>query len=118
VTEPTPTPTPPEVSRWTGMGEALVRFALQTLAAIVFVGLIGALVALGTGHDIAGGMAGAYYLVGAGLFLVGMFPTGGFSMIRGTITRRKPTGARQEAHFLMGIVLIVVGVLFDLARPF
>ena len=39
-------------------------------------------------------------------------------MIRGTITRRKPTGARQEAHFLMGIVLIVVGVLFDLARPF
>jgi hypothetical protein len=63
-------------------------------------------------------MAGAYYLVGAGLFLIGMFPTGGFSMIRGTITRRKPTGARQEAQFLMGLALIAVGVLFDLTRPF
>lgn len=111
-------PTPPEVGRWTGMGEALGRFALQTLIAIVVVGVIGALVALGTGHEIAGGMAGAYYIVGAGLFLVGMFPSGGFSMIRGTITRRKPTGARQEAHFVMGLALIAVGVLLDVTRPF
>jgi hypothetical protein len=111
-------PTPPEVGRWTGMGEALGRFAIQTLVAIGVVGALGALVALGTGHDIAGGMAGAYYIVGAGLFLVGMFPTGGFSMIRGTITRRKPTGSRQEAHFLMGVILIAVGVLFDVTRPF
>ena len=100
------------------MGEALGRFALQTLAAVVAVGALGALVAFATGHDIAGGMAGAYYLIGAALFLIGMFPTGGFSMIRGTITRRKPTGARQEAHFLMGVVLIAVGVLFDLTHPF
>ena len=100
------------------MGEALGRFALQTLAAVVAVGLLGALVALARGHDVAGGMAGAYYLIGAVLFLIGMFPTGGFSMIRGTITRRKPTGARQEAHFLMGLVLIAVGVVFDLTRPF
>jgi hypothetical protein len=109
---------PPEVGRWTGMGEALGHFTLQTLVAAVVVGALGAIVALATGHDIAGGMAGAYYIVGAGLFLVGMFPTGGFSMIRGTITRRKPTGARQEAHFVMGLVLIAVGVLFDLTRPF
>jgi hypothetical protein len=100
------------------MGEALGRFGLQTLAAAVVVGAIGAIVALATGHDVAGGMAGAYYIVGAGLFLIGMFPTGGFSMIRGTITRRKPTGARQEAHFLMGLLLVAVGVLFDLTRPF
>jgi hypothetical protein len=100
------------------MGEALGRFALMTLLAIVVVGVIGALVAVATGHDIAGGMAGAYYLIGAGLFLVGMFPTGGFSLIRGTITRRRPTGARQEAPFLMGLILIAVGVLFDLTRPF
>jgi len=113
-----PTPTPPEVGRWTGMGEALGRFALQTLGAIVVVGVLGALVALGTGHDISAGIAGAYYLVGAALFLIGMFPTGGFSMIRGTITRRKPTGSRQEAPFLIGLVLIAVGVLFDLTRPF
>ena len=111
-------PTPPEVGRWTGMGEALARFALQTLAITVGVCAIGALVAVASGHDIAGGIAGACYLVGAALFLVGMFPTGGFSMIRGTITRRKPTGSRQEAYFLVGLVLIGVGVLFDLTRPF
>jgi hypothetical protein len=116
VTEPTQTP--PEVGRWTGMGEALGRFALQTLAVVVVVGVLGALVAWRTGHDIAGGMAGAYYLVGAALFLIGMFPSGGFSMIRGTITRRKPTGSRGEAYFLMGLVLIGIGVLFDLTRPF
>ena len=111
-------PTPPEVGRWTGMGEALVRFALFTIAIAVAVGAIGAVVAVATGHDAAGGMAGAYYIVGAGLFLVGMFPTGGFSMIRGTITPRKPTGSRQEAPFLMGILLIAIGIVFDLTRPF
>ena len=100
------------------MGEALGRFALQTLAVVLAVGALGAIVALATGHDAAGGIAGADYLVGAGLFLIGMFPTGGFSMIRGTITRRKPTGSRQEAPFLIGLVLIGVGVLFDLTRPF
>ena len=100
------------------MGEALGRFALQTLAVAVGVGAIGALVAVATGHDIAGGIAGACYLVGTALFLIGMFPTGGFSMIRGTITRRKPTGARQEGYFLMGLIVIVVGVLFDVTRPF
>jgi hypothetical protein len=111
-------PTPPQVGRWTGMGEALGRFVLQTLAAVVVVCAIGALVAVATGHDISGGIAGACYLVGAALFLIGMFPTGGFSMIRGTLTRRKPTGSRQEVYFLIGLVLIGVGVLFDLTRPF
>jgi hypothetical protein len=111
-------PTPPEVGRWTGMGEALGRFALQTLAVAVVVCGIGALISVATGHDIAGGIAGACYLVGALLFLVGLFPTGGFSVIRGTITRRKPTGARQEAYFLIGLILVVVGVVFDLTRPF
>jgi hypothetical protein len=113
-----PTPTPPEVSRWTGLGEALLRFAAGTLAAVVVVGALGALVASATGHDVAGGMAGAYYVVGSLLFLIGMFPTGGFSTIRGTITRRKPLGSRQEPLFLAGIVLIAVGVLIDLTRPF
>jgi len=111
-------PTPPEVGRWTGMGEALGRFALQTLAAIIVVCAVGALVSAATGHDISGGIAGACYLCGAALFLIGMFPSGGFSMIRGTITRRRPTGARQEAYFLVGLILIGVGVLFDLTRPF
>ena len=47
-----------------------------------------------------------------------MFPTGGYSMIRGTITRRRPIGARQEPVFLLGIVLVALGVVFDLTRPF
>jgi hypothetical protein len=100
------------------MGEALARFARNTLAAAAAVGVLGALVALATGHDAAGGIAGAYYLVGAGLFVVGMFPTGGFSMIRGTITKRKPTGSRQEPMFLIGLILVGLGVVFDLTRPF
>ena len=111
-------PIPPEVGRWTGMGEALGRFVIATAATAVGVGLLGAIVALATGHDAAAGIAGAFYLVGAALFLLGMFPTGGFSMIRGTLTRRKPTGARQEPIFLIGLVLFGLGVVFDLTRPF
>ena len=111
-------PTPPPVGRWTGMGEALGRLALASVAAAIGVGAIGAIVALVTGHDAAGGMAVAYYLIGTALFLVGTFPSGGFSMIRGTITRRRPTGARQEPVFLIGLALIALGVLLDLTRPF
>jgi len=111
-------PTPPEVGRWTGMGEALGRFALGTAAAAAVVGALGAIVGRATGHSVSGGMAGAYYIVGCALFLVGMFPSGGFSMIRGTLTRRRPTGARQEPIFLIGLVLIGLGVLADLTRPF
>ena len=115
MTEPTP---PQEVGRWTGMGEALGRFALGTLAATAAVGALGAIVGWATGHSVAGGMAGAYYVIGCLLFLVGMFPSGGYSMIRGTITRRRPTGARQEPIFIVGLVLIGVGVVVDLTRPF
>jgi hypothetical protein len=50
--------------------------------------------------------------------VIGLFPTGGYSMIRGTITRRKPTGPRQEPFFLIGIVLIALGVVVDVTRPF
>jgi hypothetical protein len=111
-------PTPPEVGRWTGMGEALGRLAMGAAAAAVAVGVIGAVVAAATGHGVSGGIAGAYYIVGCALFLVGMFPSGGFSMIRGTITRRRPTGARQEPVFLVGLVLIALGVVVDVTRPF
>jgi hypothetical protein len=100
------------------MGEALGRLALAAAGTAIAVGALGAIVAWATGHDIAGGMAGAYYIVGCALFLVGMFPTGGFSMIRGTITRRKPTGSRQEPVFLIGLILIAVGVVVDVTRPF
>jgi hypothetical protein len=108
-------PTPPEVGRWVGMGEALGRFALTCVATAVVIGAVGALVAWAVGgRDVAVGIAGAYYIVGCGLFIVGMFPTGGFSMFRGTITRRRPTGPRQEPFFLIGLFLIALGVIVDL----
>ena len=100
------------------MGEALARLAVACAATAVGVGALGAIVAAATGHEVASGMAGAYYLIGTLLFLIGMFPTGGFSMIRGTITRRKPTGSRQEPVFIIGLVLIVIGVIVDVTRPF
>jgi hypothetical protein len=111
-------PTPPEVGRWVGMGEALGRLALAATATAVGVGAIGAIVAAATGHGVAGGIAAAYYLVGCILFLVGMFPTGGFSMIRGTMTQRKPMGSRQEPTLLIGLVLIGLGIVIDVTRPF
>jgi hypothetical protein len=100
------------------LGEALGRFALGTLGAAVVVGALGAVVSKASGHSVAGGMAGAYYVIGCLLFLIGMFPSGGYSMIRGTITRRRPTGARQEPIFIVGLVLIALGVVVDLTRPF
>lgn len=105
---------PPEVGRWVGMGEALVRLALATAGAAVGIGALGALVAWLGDRSVSGGIAAAYYIVGCFLFIVGMFPTGGFSMIRGTITRRRPTGPRQEPFFIVGLVLIGLGVLVDL----
>jgi hypothetical protein len=100
------------------MGEALARIALASVGAAVGVSALGAIVAAASGREISGGMAGALYLVGTALFLIGLFPTGGFSVIRGTITRRKPTGSRQEPFFLIGLVLIAVGVVVDITRPF
>ena len=111
-------PAPPPVGRWSGMGEALGRLAVACAASAVGGGALGAIIAAAAGREVSGGMAGAYYLVGTVLFLIGMFPTGGFSMIRGTITRRKPTGSRQEPVFLIGLVLIVIGVIVDVTRPF
>jgi hypothetical protein len=96
------------------MGEALGRFALATAATAAAVGALGALIAWATGHGIAAGVTGAYYVIGSLLFLVGTFPTGGFSFIRGTNTRRKPVGARQEPVFAIGIVLVAIGVAVDL----
>ena len=100
------------------MGEVIKRVVLGTVAASVAVGALGAIVAWATGHGISSGMAAAYYLIGCLLFLIGMFPSGGFSMVRGTMTRRRPTGSRQEPIFLLGLVLIGLGVVADLLHPF
>jgi hypothetical protein len=112
------TPQPPEVGRWVGMGEAIKRMLIGTIAAAVGLGGLAAVIAWATGHGVSGTIAAVYYIVGSILFLVGMFPTGGYSMIRGTLTRRRPIGARQEPVFLLGLVLIGLGVIADLTRPF
>jgi hypothetical protein len=114
VTQVPPIP-PAPTSRWTGVGEALKRMALGAVAAAVALGLLGAAIGWASSRvTIATGIAATYYVVGSILFLLGMFPTGGFSMIRGTMSRRRPTGSRQEPVFLLGIVLIVLGIIVDL----
>jgi hypothetical protein len=109
---------PVPVSRWTGLGEVIRRTVTATIAAAVAVGALGGIVGWATGRGVWSIMAAAYYMIGCLLFLIGMFPSGGFSMVRGTLTRRRPTGARQEPIFLLGLVLIALGVLVDVTRPF
>jgi len=58
---------------------------MRRVAAAVGIGGVAAVIGWATGHSVSGTMAAAYYLIGSALFLVGMFPTGGYSMIRGTI---------------------------------
>ena len=111
--QPAARPDESAVSRWSGWGEVLRRMLLSSVAAAVGVGFLGALVGWAADRGISSTVAAAYYIVGCILFLVGMFPTGGFSIVRGTLTRRRPTGSRQDPVFLLGVVLIGLGILAD-----
>ena len=91
----------------------MLRFALACIGLAVGLGLVAALIALATDRGISATIAVAYYIVGCLLFLIGTFPTGGFSLMRGTMTKRKPTGIRDEPFFLFGLVLLVLGVIAD-----
>jgi hypothetical protein len=109
-------PEPVAQSRFAGLGQAL-KFALLIAAAVAAgVGLLGALIAWAAGRHLSSTMALAYYFVGCILFMVGMFPTGGFSMIRGTITRRKPTGSGPKPLLFLGLLLIGLGAIADFSR--
>jgi len=81
--------------------------------------LVGALVAWIRGRGTDTSIALAYYFVGGIVFLVGSFPTGGFSLTRGR-TRRRPTGGGTFAgpSMLLGTLLIGVGVIVDFTHPF
>jgi hypothetical protein len=103
----------PAIGRWSGWSEVLKRMLVGSVGAGIGVGLLGALIGWAADRDVSSAVAGAYYIVGCILFLVGMFPSGGFSMLRGNMTRRRPIGARQDPVFLLGIVLIALGVLVD-----
>ena len=105
---------PAAVSRWTGLGPALVRFGLACAGLAVGLGVIATVIALATDHRVSATIAVVYYVVGTLLFLIGTFPTGGFSLLRGTMTRRRPTGFRGEPIFLFGIVLFALGVIADI----
>jgi hypothetical protein len=89
------------------------RFVLITGAGAVAVAFIGLLIAWASAHDVVSSVASAYYIFGCLVFLVGMFPSGGFSLFRGTITQRKPIGARREPTLLIGVALIAIGLAID-----
>jgi hypothetical protein len=101
------------VSRWTGLGPALARFGLACAGLAIGLGVVAAMIALATDHRVPPTIAAVYYIVGTLLFVIGTFPTGGFSLLRGTMTQRRPTGFRGEPIFLFGIVLIALGVIAD-----
>jgi hypothetical protein len=109
-------PEPAAQSRFAGLGEALRIGVLIAAGVAAGVGLIGALIAWAADRHFASTMALTYYFVGCILFIVGMFPSGGFSVIRGTITRRKPTGTGPKPLMLLGLLLIGLGVLADFSR--
>jgi hypothetical protein len=94
-------------------------FLAGVLVSVLVVGGVGALVAAIRGRSLDSSVALAYYFVGGIVFLVGSFPTGGFSLARGK-TRRKPMGGGAFAapSMLLGAVLIAVGVLVDFTHPF
>jgi hypothetical protein len=94
------------------------RVALITAAITAGVGLLGAVIALAASREVSTTMAAAYYIVGSVLFLIGMFPSGGFSLARGTLTQRRPLGSRLEPMLLLGPILVGAGVLLDMTRPF
>jgi hypothetical protein len=108
-----------EIKREDSDGLTPAIFVGGTLASIVVVGLVGAAIAWARGRSVDSSIALAYYFVGSIVFLVGSFPTGGFSLIRGR-TRRRPIGGGEFAapSMLLGILLIGVGVAVDLTHPF
>jgi len=103
----------PTASRWTGLGAALTRFGLACAGVAAGLAAVAVVIAIVTGHSVSATIAVAYYIVGCLLFLIGTFPTGGFSLLRGTMTQRRPTGFRGEPIFLFGIVLIGLGIIAD-----
>jgi hypothetical protein len=92
---------------------------LVTAGAIVIAGLLGALIALLRGHANPS-IAVGYYIVGSLLVIAGGFPSGGIAGMRTRTTQRRPTGASGYAlpSMLLGALLIGVGALVDVYKPF
>jgi hypothetical protein len=91
--------------------EPIVRAA----GVVVALGLLGAIIAWTADRDVSSTVAATYYIIGCALFLVGMFPSGGYSLLRGTMTRRRPMGSRFDPTLLLGLALIAIGVAVDVS---
>jgi hypothetical protein len=97
-----------------------VRMFVYVLAGgIVVAGLLGGLLVLLRGKTNTS-IAVAYYILGSLIVLAGSFPTGGIAVLRSRTTQRRPTGATGYAlpSMLLGAVLIGLGALVDVYKPF
>jgi len=94
-------------------------FVLVALGSIVVAGLFGGLLALLRGRTNTS-IALGYYILGSIVVLAGSFPGGGVAGLRTRTTQRRPTGATGYAlpSLLLGAVLIGVGMLVDVYKPF
>ena len=92
---------------------------LVVAGAVVAAGLVGVLLALLRGRT-NGSIALGYYIVGSLIVIAGGFPSGGIAGMRTRTTQRRPTGASGYAlpSMLLGAVLIGVGTLVDVYKPF
>lgn len=105
------------MSRSARLGDALRRSLLVAGALAGALGVLGAIIALAADRDVSSTIAAVYYIVGCVLFLIGMFPSGGFSLRRGRMTERRPLGSRLEPNALAGVLLVALGVVADITRP-
>jgi hypothetical protein len=97
----------------------MIRRSLLASAGIALgLAALGLIIGLLADRGIAATIAVVYYLAGCVMFLIGMFPSGGFSLTRGTMTQRRPLGSRLEPILLLGLLLVGLGVVLDLTRPF
>jgi hypothetical protein len=100
------------------VGDMLRRSVVWSAAAAAALAVVGLIIALAADRNVSATIAAMYYIVGCALFLIGMFPSGGFSIRRGTMTQRRPMGSRLEPPILIGIILVGIGVVTDVWRPF
>jgi len=89
------------------------RGLMVAAGVIIALSLLAAIIAVAADRDMSSSVAATYYISGCVLFLVGMFPSGGYSVLRGTMTRRRPIGSRFEPTLLLGLGLIALGVVVD-----
>jgi hypothetical protein len=94
-------------------------FLVVAVGSILAAGLFGGLLALVRGRANPS-IALGYYILGSVVVIAGSVPSGGIAGVRTRTTQRRPTGATGYAlpSLLLGVVLIGVGTLVDVYKPF